>query len=278
MKPVLEKIPIGQAQTILAFEHRKKDFETPWHFHPQHELTLIEESVGTKFVGDFVGNYQPRELVLLRSNLPHYWKNQPNESGLARSVVIQWNEDVFAKTPELTTIFTMLKVAARGLVFGEKITEKVYEYIKQLPQKSGGDLYIGLLSILLQLSMSTYTTLSRASFEQDLSPEYSTRMSKIHDFINANFHRKIYLKEVADLINMTEQSFARFFKKMMGRSFFTFLNEYRINQATRLLLDTDWTVATVGYQCGFESLPFFYQQFNKYQQISPLKYRKQFLV
>ena len=54
MKPVLERIKLKDRQSILAFHHSEKNFETPWHFHPQHELTLIEESVGTKFIGDFV--------------------------------------------------------------------------------------------------------------------------------------------------------------------------------------------------------------------------------
>ena len=55
MKPVLEKIDLARQQSIVVFRHEKQNFETPWHFHPQHELTYIEESVGTKFIGDYVG-------------------------------------------------------------------------------------------------------------------------------------------------------------------------------------------------------------------------------
>ncbi|MEN0049452.1 MAG: AraC family transcriptional regulator, partial [Bacteroidota bacterium] len=130
--------------------------------------------------------------------------------------------------------------------------------------------------LLLQLSDCPYQTLSEASFKDDLPDEYNSRMSRIHDFVETAFPRKIYLKEVADLVNMTEQSFARFFKKMMGRSFFTFLNEYRVNIASRMLIDTDWSVAEIGFKCGYESLPFFHKQFNKFKETSPSRYRKQF--
>lgn len=52
MKPVLENVRLRAMESILAFHYDNKDFDAPWHFHPQHELTYIEESRGTKFIGD----------------------------------------------------------------------------------------------------------------------------------------------------------------------------------------------------------------------------------
>jgi AraC-like DNA-binding protein len=99
-------------------------------------------------------------------------------------------------------------------------------------------------------------------------------MSTVHDFISKNYIHKVHLKEVAYLVNMSEQSFSRFFSKMMGRPFFTFLNEYRINIAVRMLLDGDNSVSEIAYSCGYESLPFFHKQFNKYRGGTPLVFRK----
>lgn len=276
MKPILEKIPIGTEQTIVAFQYAKKDFETPWHFHPQHELTYIEKSVGTKFIGDYVGVYEPGELVLLRSNLPHCWKNQVDEKDMAQSIVVQWNKSIFANVPELQVVFDLIKYAANGIIFEKEAVQKLLPIIKKLPLLEKEALYLQLLLLLIQLSKCSYQTLSNASFTDDIPTVFGTRMSKVHDFVSLNYHRKIYLNELAILVNMTEQSFSRFFKKMMGRSFFTFLNEYRINRASRLLIDTDWSVGEIGYACGFESLPLFHKQFNKFKNVSPLKYRKQF--
>lgn len=276
MKPILEKIHIGTDQTIVAFQYNKKDFETPWHFHPQHELTYIEKSVGTKFIGDFVGGYEPGELVLVRSNLPHCWKNQVTQNGNSQSIVVQWNKGIFAKVPELQPIFDLLKTAAKGIIFTKEDTRKFLPTIKNLPTLNKEVLYLQLLFLLTQLSKCNYQTLSNESFTNDIPTVYSTRMSKIHDFVALNYRRKIYLKELALLVNMTEQSFSRFFKKMMGRSFFAFLNEYRINRASRLLIDSDWSVGEIGYACGFESLPFFHKQFNKFKNTSPLQFRRKF--
>lgn len=276
MKPYLEPIPLGEEQSILGFHHEAPNFETPWHFHPQHELTYIEESVGTKFIGDFVGPYEPGELVLVRSNLPHCWKNVPNTKLKSRSVVIQWNKGVFPQIPELQGIFELLRVAAKGILFDQTETVHLIPMIRELPNLKGHEGYIRLLEILSKLTSCTFRTLSERSFIDDIPTEHGSRMSTVHEFVSEQYGRKIFLKEVADRVSLSEQSFSRFFSKMMGRSFFTFLNEYRINMASRMLLDTDYSVAEIGYGCGYESLPFFHKQFRKFKGCSPLVYRKKY--
>ncbi len=148
--------------------------------------------------------------------------------------------------------------------------------MKDFPDLDGNHIYIELLTVLVKLSSCRHRTLSQASFVEDIPSTYSNRMTKTYDFVAANFDRKIYLKEMAALTNMSEQSFSRFFTKMMGRPFFTFLNEYRINRAARLLLDTDISVSQIGFSSGYESLSFFYRQFGKFMGCSPLVYQQKY--
>lgn len=277
MKPILEAIHLGEQKTITVFNYDKANFDTPWHFHPQHELTYIESSFGTKFIGDYVGSYEPGELVLIRSNLPHCWKNQEQDNVPSKSIVIQWNKGVFAKVPELAALFEMLTTASKGVIFDSEEIKPLLPSLRNLLNLQEDELYIHFLSLLSQLSKCQYQTLSESSFVDDIPFEHNNRITKVHDFIEQHFNRKIYLKEVADLVKMSEQSFSRFFNKMMGRSFFTFLNEYRINMASRMLLYSDKSVSQIGYDCGYESPPFFFKKFNEIYNISPTKYRKQHL-
>lgn len=274
MKPILEPIFLGQQQTITGFRYEKENFETAWHFHPQYELTYIEESVGTKFIGDYVGPYESGELVLLRSNLPHCWKNYVKSGGRSRSVVVQWNKGIFPKVHELAAVFEMFNSASRGIIFDKEEIIPYIPQLKNLPLLEGHDLYLELLTVLVKLTKCKGSTLSKASFVDDIPSEYGSRMTKIYDFVSNNYDRKIGLKELATLTNMSEQSFSRFFTKMLGRPFFTFLNEYRINRAARMLLDSEYSVSQIGYACGYESLPFYYRQFNKFIGCSPKVYQK----
>ncbi len=276
MKPILEPIVFEKEQSISAFEYHKPHFEMPWHFHPQHELTYITKSIGTKFIGDYVGPYEPGELVLVRSNLPHCWKNSANGSSAARSLVIQWNKGIYAKAPELKAVFDMLRSASRGILFDAKQSGPVVARLKSLVGLKKEALYVELLSMLIALSQCDFTYLSEASFVDDMPQEYGTRMTKINDFVAGSYARKIYLHELAGLVNLTEQSFSRFFKKMMGRPFFVYLNEYRINIAARELVDTDASISQIGFGCGYESLPFFFKKFKEFHGTSPKQYRRRF--
>ena len=275
MKPKFEKVPLTLQESIIAFRYSGNRFDAPWHFHPQHELTFIEKSNGTKFIGDYVGPFEEGELVLIRSNVPHCWKNGPLNDVKCSSIVVQWNKGIYAKVPEMEKVFNMLRASSKGIIFRKKDSNHILPLLKELLELEGTNLYLKLQLLLVILSELEYSVLSEASFIDDLPSEYSSRIRKIHNYVEKNYHRKIKLQELSELVNMSEQSFSRFFSKLMGRPFFTFLNEYRINLAKRMLMDTDWSVREICFACGYESVTFFHRQFKKFTQKTPSNYKKE---
>lgn len=225
-------------------------------------------------MGNDVGAYQPGELVLLGSNLPHCWKNQLSNPTRARSTVVQWNQGVFPTLPELAPIQKLLEAAERGIVFSDEVIAPLYSVIVQLPDLSGPELYLGLLTTLNHLAGLPYVLLSSTAFSSSYPDEDGGRLAIVHELIDKRYPEKITLKELAATTNLTEQGFSRFFSKMMGRPFFSYLNEYRTKAASRFLLETDRSVAEIAFACGYESLPFFFRQFKKYQTVSPSQFRK----
>ncbi|NJB35231.1 AraC family transcriptional regulator [Croceivirga sp. JEA036] len=275
MKPQLEAIPFPDNSNILAYTYEGSHFDAPWHIHPQCELTYITSSEGTKFIGDHVSNYVPGELVLLNTNLPHCWKNHAQENVKSASIVVQWNTSIFTAIPELQPIRALLQAASHGLLFSATATAQVLPLLQTLPKLKGTAQYLQLLQVLFDLSKASCTPLSSAKFTKEMPWKHNNRIAKVHDFVAANYHKQIQLREIATLLNLSEQAFSRFFKKMMGRSFFTYLNEYRINLAAKMLVDTDFTVADIAFKCGYETLPFFFKKFKTQYQATPTVYRKE---
>lgn len=109
-----------------------------------------------------------------------------------------------------------------------------------------------------------------------LNLEANERINTVCNYIRQHYDKKITLASVAGLVHMKEESFSRFFSRIMQKPFFAFLNEYRVAMACKLLTETDMQVARIGFACGYESLPFFYRQFTRYCRMPPQAYRKRF--
>lgn len=277
MKAVFEKVNLDEHQSIFAFYDDREEFDAPWHFHPEFELTYIKSSSGIRYVGDDVANFGPQELVLLGASLPHCWKNTEDQRSRAQSIVVQWRDFLSPKVPELTPLKELLKRSERGLLFPSKISNAVLPMLQELLTARPMKKYLILMEILDLLSGSSAEYLSGESYLYDHSSETGLRLDKIQSFVKQHYQRKITLEELASITNMTEQSFSRFYSKTMGRPFFEFLNEYRVNMASRMLIESDKQVAEVGYLCGYETLPFFYKQFKKFKGYTPLAFRKLYI-
>ncbi|MCI8447852.1 MAG: helix-turn-helix transcriptional regulator, partial [Eubacterium sp.] len=92
-------------------------------------------------------------------------------------------------------------------------------------------------------------------------------------YIKEHYKEKIYIRDLAGLINMNEQYFCRFFKKAIGRSPIEYINEYRIRQSVHLLADTDLSVTEICLECGYNNIGNFLKEFRRHTQTTPLKYR-----
>ena len=97
-------------------------FPTPlarWHYHDEYELHLITATSGKVFVGDWIGPFQPGQLVLTGPRLPHNWVTMDlPEGGVAeRDLVIQFTHDPLVQAsqtiPELAEVLPLLAAKQR---------------------------------------------------------------------------------------------------------------------------------------------------------------------
>ncbi|WP_349944192.1 AraC family transcriptional regulator [Lacrimispora sp. BS-2] len=94
-------------------------------------------------------------------------------------------------------------------------------------------------------------------------------------FIRNHYKEKIYIRDLASLVNMNEQYFCRFFKKALGRTPTEYINDYRIRKAISLLETTDLPVMNICLDSGFFNLGNFLKIFRRYTGTTPLRYRKE---
>lgn len=98
-------------------------------------------------------------------------------------------------------------------------------------------------------------------------------IKKVLSYIHEHYSEKIFIKDLARLLNLNEQYFCRFFKKAVGQSPISYLNSYRIRRATDLLTETELPVTDVCLECGFNNFGNFLREFRSQTGTTPLQYR-----
>ena len=254
-------------------------FEYPWHYHPELELTYILTSHGVRYVGNSIENFYDDDLVLIGSNLPHCWINSSGEEQNASAIVIYLKEEFIDKTwmqsCEFETIRKMLVLSEKGIRFGREIAIQLRSKCLKLLNATPLEKLMLLLEILQELAETNdYHLLCEHGFSHKLNYTHSERINIVYKYIQDHYREKISLADIAARLNMTEEYFSRFFSRMMKKSFFEFLNEYKINRACKLLIESDKQVSEICYASGFESIPFFYRQFKKFKKVQPKNYRE----
>lgn len=287
MEPLLEKISLTSRNSFAFKEDILPFISTPWHFHPEYELTLISESSGKRFVGDHVDFFYPGDLIFVGPNLPHFHRNSEiyyegkQEFGV-RALVVHFLENFlgeqFFEAPEMMDIRQLLTNSKRGLLVVGKTRQEIAHMMERLVKREGFDRILLLLQILHILSKSSeLTPLSSAAF---LNVAYSSsdmaRVNIVYQYILDNYRNNLSLEDVAAQVNMSSSAFCRFFKKRTGKTFSRLLNELRIGYACKLLMVSDYTASQICYDSGFNNFSYFSRQFKEITQVTPMKYKKQF--
>jgi len=89
-------------------------------------------------------------------------------------------------------------------------------------------------------------------------------------FKNSN----LKIADVANELRIPSQRLSQFLNDNIGKSFSSFINEYRIEAAKKMLLQDDrYTLETIGYECGFNSKSTFYTTFKKLTGTTPANFK-----
>ena len=269
---------------LYIADRHKSEFSYPVHNHDVFELNFVENAAGVKrIVGDsneVIGDY---DLVLITNpTLEHAWEQHECKSNDIREITIQFNfgtgiteADYFLGKTPFESIRHMMKEAQKGMAFPMSSIMKVYERLSGLSQIT--DRFTALmefLNILHTLSLCTGArTLATTSYAKVNIEDDSRRILRVKKYISDNYMYELRLKSLADLANMSESAFCRFFKLHTGRRLSDYIIDIRLGYATRLLIDTTETIAEISFKCGYNNMSNFNRIFKRKKGCSPTEFR-----
>jgi len=280
-RPTLEKISPEFGSSI--FVRKNKAYPGPvkpfWHFHPEIELVYVDKGRGKRHIGNHLSYFNNSQLLLLGSNLPHNGftdRLTVNGSETLVQFLPDFLGDIFFNIPEMKNINQLLERAKKGILFGVAVKKSVGPKIQKLPELKGLERILLLLEILEDLAKTKdYTLLNVDGYVVETEQQDSSKMEVVYRHINDNFQRQISLEEISDKANMTVPAFCRYFKKTTGKTFTKLVNEYRVVHATKLLSESNMSIADVAFECGFNNFSHFNKLFKEFTGKSASKYRSE---
>jgi len=286
MKPHLLNVVPEPNHSFCVRQDSVPYINNHWHYHPEVELIYFHNGAGTQFVGDNISRFGAGDIVLIGSNLPHYWKYddqyfKKRKEKIVYSTVIHFSEKVwgeqFLSLPETKIIGLVLEKAKRGINVSKNNGKIIIELIEKIRLSEGLERMIALMECIAYFgNISKMKFLSSLGFQKEYSVAESERMTTIYDFTLSNFKNKIYLDQIAKKAGMVTNSFCRYFKSRTGKTYSRFLTEIRVGQACKHILENKLCIKQICFECGFNNFTSFYKSFKAITGITPNAYQMEF--
>jgi AraC-like DNA-binding protein len=286
MRPQLLKVLKGPDR---SFNVRRDLFpiNNRWHYHSEVELIQIKKGEGTQFIGDSITRFKSGDVILVGANLPHYWRfddiyYEEDTKAIADIRVAHFTENFwgnqFLELPENVNLKTVLEKAKRGLQVVGKTKQVVGDLLEKLQEAEGPQRIVLLIEALNAIANGKQMPLlSSIGFRPDLMDAEKDRINAIYEYSIKNFKRKIQLEEIAEVANISPNSFCRYFKSRTRKTYSQFLIELRVGHACKLLIENNQCIKRLCYESGFNNFTSFHKYFKMITGKSPLVYQKEFV-
>lgn len=143
---------------------------------------------------------------------------------------------------------------------------ELYEVIHQLADDTGFQEKISIVRKIIAAARTTQR-------EKVYSPAVQDILSHVED----SYDEDISLKQLSEDLHINVMYLGQLFKKEVGMSLSKYLNNYRIEQAKKLLTETNLAVAEIGFKVGYQNQAYFYRVFKSSENKSPKEYRNDFI-
>ena len=281
MKPDLEVVQLGCAESFKAWEHGYPFRTVRWHFHPECELHHVVATTGRYFVGDFIGDFVPGNLVLTGPNLPHNWVSKLPEGTTVslRCRILQFDaqfiRDAARVLPDLSSFLPLLEMSRRGVLFAVHTAAVVGPMLKELigaTELRRLELFVSIIGALTRAQGSLPMTSS--DYHPDPSGFMATGINESLDYIRHHLTESFGENELAAISHLSASAFSRSFRRHTGMALSSYVNRLRINLATQLLMSEESrSITDICFSCGFKNLSNFNRQFLRHKGMPPSRFR-----
>lgn len=255
------------------------------HWHEHIEIIYMLEGEAVFNIGNESSPSAKGDILFINKGCFHSGYSINNSTVEYYAIVFnavllkRWVYDTFSEKfifPFIDGQILLPAKVLRDTLFYKSLQGILTNLVLEFEQRETGfEIYIKAYLSMLFTSIFRYAGPQIQEVEKRRTHNINVeRFRKLFLYLEENFYKRILVKEAADIVNMSTYHFCKTFKKVTGKTFIEFLNLFRVNEAEKLLGNTNMSVTEVAEQVGFCNTNYFDKVFKQVKGYPPSQCRK----
>ncbi len=262
----------------LSYHHiddRHPFYQMPLHWHRPCEIIRVISGKLTVYMDDNAIYANADDVIFINQEILHGYEP---ENCIYEVIDFDSNEILIRTSLCKDILHTFANNEFRILPFHSIKNADLYDITNRLFRLAAQDVRdkdLLLLSTLFELLGTIYIQHHYTDNFQD--SKNTNRFRPLLDYIDSTFMNSITTADMANICKMSPNHFLKVFHEYFNQAPHEFLNTYRLERASVLLINTDLSITDIAYNCGFYDASYFVKVFKKHKGITPKKFRTMFV-
>lgn len=281
MDGIFEKVDYQDNSSILLHINNEADNYT-LHWHTAIELIMPIENVYTIVIGKVSYQLEEGDILFIPPGELH--ELIAPEKGVRRILLFDFS--LINDLKGFSNIFTVLNqphlindINAHDILIQMQglFSEITSEYQSKNTLKEAA-IYALIIQMFVLMGRKYYNTENLfPDVKVNKQREYIKKFDLIFEYININYMEEISLETISDIAGFSKFHFSRLFKQFTDLSFYDYLNQRRVKEAEKLLLDPNLSITEIALRSGFSSISTFNRVFKSFKECTPTEFKNLYL-
>ena len=259
------------------------------HIHDFVELSIVLEGNGIHCTLDDCCACGPGDVFAINLGTPHsYFAGEAGQELIVQNVIFDPTEllegelgdpdheryccGLFRENP--MTAFVQLSPAY--VEEAKRLVDRMEKELLRRGLEWQVSVRLHLMDLLIMCSRRI-TTMPKENGNRPVSKlrDRQITMTVMRTVLEHYHEPDMTLAGIADTLFLSKSHLSYIFSQVTGMKFSDYVGNVRLEQACRLLRETDSNNEKICHACGFRDVPSFYRFFQTHMGMTPLSYRKQ---
>lgn len=250
-----------------------------WHWHTEFEFVYVE--TGTVYFGISEKQFALSEGqgVFINSKILHRYFSQGNAivpNFVLMPYFIAAQDSLIYQKYVLPIMASPMdyQIFSQDIPWQAEVLSLMREMMAAQEKASDVELVNSYLIQKIWHILYQNTDVEHMGKKENYSASSQARLQLMMQYIHQDFAYNISLSDIADQAKVSKSTALNLFQRYLGISPVTYLINYRLQEAAKLLASTEKKVTVISKDTGFDSVDYFCKAFKKYYKLTPTEYRK----